>query len=55
MDKFEEKRKIRIELADDLVWDAEMLLEKIEGHQTITLDQALMALLIVELRDLNTR
>lgn len=55
MDRFEEERKIRIDLADDLVWDAEMLLEKIEGHQAITLDQALMALLIVELRELNRR
>ena len=33
MDRFEKERKIRIDLADDLVWDAEMLLEKIEGHK----------------------
>ena len=49
---FGKERNARIEIADDLVWDAEMLLERISGHQTMTVDNALMAMLIVELRAL---
>ena len=48
------ERRDRIENADAIVDDAEYIREAINAEE-ITLDQALMALLIVELRELNRR
>jgi len=50
--EFKEEREARIEIADDIIWDAGMLLDNVLGNQTVTIDNVLMAMLITELRAL---